>query len=141
MILDASVTAKWILADSGEPLQEAANRILQECLRGTVSASVPDLFWPEMANLLARAARRGRIAPAAASAGITLLHGAGLSTKPTLHLTDLALKLAIRWQMPAYAFFYVLLAVETGDQLVTADERLWRGLGAHFSVRWLGAVA
>ena len=40
----------------------------------------------------------------------------------------------------AYDGFYVALAVSTGWNLVTADERLVNALGSRFPVRWLGAI-
>jgi len=139
VILDASVAAKWVLADPSELLREPADALLRQLLAGEIEIAVPDLFWPEMVNLLARAVRRGRTPPEAAPLALAQLRQAGLITHPTLPLADEALPLAIHWQMPAYDLFYVLLALDLDDTLITADERLLRTLGPRFPVRWLGA--
>src|SRR5690348_6987514 len=106
MILDASVAAKWVLADAHESLREPANAILRQLLAGELQVKVPDLFWPEMVHLLARAVRRARMAPDDAPKALAQLQKAGIATEATLPLAAEAMALALRLQLPAYDLFY-----------------------------------
>jgi predicted nucleic acid-binding protein len=51
-----------------------------------------------------------------------------------------AIRLALNTGRPAYDAFYVTLAVITGLNLLTADERLVNALGSRFPVIWLGRL-
>jgi predicted nucleic acid-binding protein len=137
-ILDASVAAKWLLPSEGETLAEQALGILEDFANGRVRLFVPDLFWPEVANLLWKAVRRGRMPEPAAAAAIRSLSGLGLPTIPSASLVNDALSIALRFDRTAYDATYVALAVRSRRSLVTADERLVHALAAHFPVLWLG---
>jgi predicted nucleic acid-binding protein len=50
-----------------------------------------------------------------------------------------ACKIAVDFDRTVYDSTYVALAVATGAELMTADERLVNALGSRFPVRWLGA--
>ncbi|MGH9414573.1 MAG: type II toxin-antitoxin system VapC family toxin [Terriglobales bacterium] len=137
MILDASVAAKWCLPDEGNVHADA----LLEChVQGRVRFIVPDLFWTELTNLLARAVRRRRIDARAAAAALNVVLEYKLPTIATGDLCSEALELACRWHWPVQDLFYVLLARSLGEDLITADERLVRALGSRFPVRWLGTL-
>ena len=51
-VVDASVAAKWLLPAMQEPLVEQANRLLGQQTVGSADFVVPDLFWPEIGNVL-----------------------------------------------------------------------------------------
>lgn len=137
MVLDASVGAKWCLPD--EP-HEGAAALLDKHQRNQVNLLVPDLFWPELTAVLARAVRRGRIKPPAAERSLEVVRALDMPTHPTGGLSAQALSLSVQWQLPSYDFFYVLLAQSLGDEMITADERLVRTLGSRFPVRWLDSL-
>jgi predicted nucleic acid-binding protein len=61
-ILGVSVAAKWVLPSRDEPLHAESLRLLNGFAEGTIKLSVPDLFWPEAANILWKSVRIGRIA-------------------------------------------------------------------------------
>jgi predicted nucleic acid-binding protein len=44
------------------------------------------------------------------------------------------------YERTVYDCLYVVLAVHSKAQLITADERLANSLAAHFPVKWLGAL-
>ncbi|MGH9518773.1 MAG: type II toxin-antitoxin system VapC family toxin [Terriglobales bacterium] len=138
MILDASVAAKWCLPDEAAA---PADELLRRYLSRELHLLVPDLFWPEMANLLAHAVRGGRLRAAAAGAALSRLEQLRLPVMPTAALAPEACMEAIRWQLPAYDLFYLLLARTMNDVLITADERLVRALGHRFPVRGLSAAS
>jgi predicted nucleic acid-binding protein len=50
-----------------------------------------------------------------------------------------AFKIAADFGRTVYDSTYVALAVATGTELITADERLVHALGSRFPVRWLGS--
>jgi len=57
-VVDASVAAKWLLPAAQEPLVEQATHLLAQETEGSADFIVPDLFWPEIGNVLWKAVRR-----------------------------------------------------------------------------------
>lgn len=139
-VLDASVAAKWFLPPEGETLVSEASRVLSDHVSGGCRLIVPDLFWPEVANIFWKAARTGRITSQIAEDALQGLAGLGLETRPSPPLVGHAIRLALNTGRPAYDAFYVTLAVITGLNLLTADERLVNALGSRFPVIWLGRL-
>ena len=139
-ILDASVAAKWFLPNS-EPLAEESLSILNGYSQGEVQLFVPDLFWPELGNVLWKAVRLGRISIGSAEEAIGSLLDLSIPTSPSSPLLPEAFSIAINFQRCVYDAVYVALAVTSNRLLVTADERLANALAAHFPVRWLGSIA
>ena len=62
----------------------------------------------------------------------------GLVGTPTCQLLDQAMEIATAVQRSVYDSLYVALAMRLNTDLITADERLFNALGAHFPIRWLG---
>jgi len=56
-VLDASVAAKWFLPAAHETLTEQALRLFEDYAANRIRLVVPDLFWPEIGNLLESLAR------------------------------------------------------------------------------------
>jgi predicted nucleic acid-binding protein len=52
----------------------------------------------------------------------------------------MALRIGIEYERTVYDSIYVALAVQSGRELVTADEKLANALAAYFPVKWLGAM-
>jgi predicted nucleic acid-binding protein len=57
-VLDASVAAKWVLPEQGETLSREAVLLLTRFAGGEVEFAVPDLFWPEVGNILWKCVRK-----------------------------------------------------------------------------------
>lgn len=140
-VLDASVAAKRFLPPKNETHTEAAMRLLDSLTRGRVQVFVPDLFWPELGNVLWKSARLGRISELTALEALALLKQLGLTTMPTANLLPIALSIAFRFQRSVDDALHVALAADSGVTLITADERLANATAAHFPVRWLGSIA
>ncbi|HVB39656.1 MAG TPA: type II toxin-antitoxin system VapC family toxin [Terriglobales bacterium] len=138
LVVDASVAAMWVLPD--EPLAEAAAALRNRFVRNEVEAVVPDLFWPEMANLFWRAATRGRVTASVAEAGLAAIRNLDLTTHASIPLCDQALQWGLRYGHPAYDMIYAALAAQLGTEVITADERWVRAVGSRLPVRWLGAI-
>jgi predicted nucleic acid-binding protein len=139
-VLDASVAAKWFLPPIGETLVARALDLRDNYAQGTVSLVVPDLFWPELGNILWKAVRVGRIPREPADKAVKAISELHLPTIPCLGLLGEAFSIAVTFQCTVYDAVYVALAVLSSRTLVTADERLANALAAHFPVRWLGAI-
>lgn len=139
-ILDASVAAKWFLPPDGEPLAEESLGILDGYSQGKIQLSVPDMFWPELGNVLWKAARLGRISTESAEEAIDSLLNLSIPTSPSGPLLPDAFSIAVNFHRSVYDSMNVALAVISNRLLITADERLAHALAAHFPVRWLGSL-
>lgn len=140
LVIDASVAAKWCLPTKDEALGDQAIGLLRRCTRGEILALVPDIFWPELGNVLWKAARLGRCSEASATEALTTVRSYGLKTVSSFQLLDSALRIALSFDRTVYDSLYVALAAEAMTELVTADERLANALAAHLPVKWLGAL-
>jgi predicted nucleic acid-binding protein len=139
-VLDASVAAKWFLPADGEPLSEQALLLMCRYARGEIRFAVPDLFWAELANVLWKATRQGRLSEGSAAKALFHLAHHTLPTSPTRKVIEKALAIAAALDRPVYDCVYVALAIELSATLVTADERLVNAMPAHLPVKWLGAL-
>jgi predicted nucleic acid-binding protein len=139
-VIDASVAAKWCLPAASEPLLREANELLRQQVNGEVQFVVPDLFWAEIGNVLWKAVRVGRCGRASAEMSLHLLKRQRLPTFSSESLVEQALAIALTFERSAYDSIYVALALDTGAQLITADEKLANALAARMPVKWLGAL-
>jgi predicted nucleic acid-binding protein len=140
-VLDASVAAKWYLPPRDETLVEESLHLLDAFTTGQARFLVPGLFWPEMGNILWKAAGRKRISRESAAAALRLMQELRIATHPCQPLLSDAFAIASKYQCTVYDSMYAALAVATQRPLITADERLANTLAGHFPVRWLGAAA
>ncbi len=122
-VVDASVSAAWLLPDEATPATEWA-------LHATAKQPVwvPALWLLEMGNLLLRAQRRRRItgtqraALASAAAALRLQ----VDREPVA-ITTID-ELASRFDLSAYDAAYLELALRRGLPLATQDEALRRAM-------------
>jgi predicted nucleic acid-binding protein len=139
-VLDASVAAKWCLPGKDEPLVLQARRLLDAYSRAEIGLIVPDLFWPEMGNVLWKAVRIGRLSSADAHSALEFLRGLKIPTYSCSDFLPETLHLALLYGRTFYDSLYATLAEHSSIELVTADERLANALAAHLPVKWLGAM-
>jgi len=140
LVLDASVAAKWFLPRAGEPLAEEALALLRRYADGEITLTVPDLFWAELANILWKAVRNGRILNKAATEALAGMLQYRIPTASVEELADDALAIALSTGRTVYDAIYVALAVQSESTLITADERLVNALATHWPVKWLGVL-
>lgn len=140
-VLDASVVAKWFLPQAGETLVEESLEILNDYAKGRTTLLVPDLFWPELGNILWKAVRAGRMSRESAEEAVLAITSQKLPTSSSLPLLSDAFGIALSFQRTVYDSIYVALAITSGRPLLTADEKLANALAAHFPIRWLGSAA
>jgi len=138
-VVDASVGAKWATPDIVEPLADQAYRFLSAHAAGQFQVVVPDLFWLEIGSFLWKAVKRGMITPALAERALDAMLHRNFPTVSSQAFLPEAFKIASDYDRTIYDSTYVAMAIVTGRELVTADERLVNALGSRFPVRWLGA--
>jgi predicted nucleic acid-binding protein len=138
-VMDASVGAKWASPEIIEPLADRADRFLRAYVDGTIKVIVPDLFWLEIGSFLWKAAKRGAITSPLARRALEAMFNRDFPTLPSRAFLLEAFKIAADFDRTIYDSTYVAMAVATGTELITADERLVNALGSRFPVRWLGA--
>jgi predicted nucleic acid-binding protein len=138
-VLDASVAAKWFLSQD-EPLASEAEALKHEYDLGKIVFLVPDLFWAEIANVVWKTTKQGRVSRELARAALDFLRSKGFATVSSINLIDTALDLALRYDRGTYDCIYVALALASNCQFITADERLANAVAAKLPVKWLGAL-
>ena len=140
VVVDASVAVKWCLPSQREELVTEAEELLDSSRRDEVQFLVPDLFWVELANVLWKAVRRGEMLADNAAAAISFVRDLDIGTVPSFDLVPQALVLAVSHGRTVYDSLYVVLAMQSKSELITADERLANALAARFPAKWLGAL-
>ncbi len=120
-VVDASVACKWYL---DERWSEAARRLL----RDDVLLAVPRFFLIETCNAMAKRQRRREITSDDVRAIADSLERLPLNLWPDGILLREALDLALLQRLSVYDGLYLALAERIGGRLVTADERLVRGV-------------
>lgn len=140
LVLDASVAVKWFLPAEGEALSTEALTLFQSYVRQEIRFIVPDIFWAEIGSTCWKAIRTGRLQKSSAQAAITDLLCCKFPTFPIATLLENAFLIATEFERTIYDSLYVALAMQSGAELVTADERLANALASRFPVKWLGAI-
>jgi predicted nucleic acid-binding protein len=140
IVVDVSVAAKWVLPRKNESFVDQAADLLRRYSAGEISVVVPDVFWAELGNVLWKAAQAGRCSGPDAIAGLDFVRKYHLPSIASSALIEHALEIAIVFGQTVYDALYVALAVESNAQLVTADEKLARGVAPHLPVKWIGAI-
>lgn len=115
LVVDASVAIKWVIDEPGTTEALALRRY---------RLSAPDLLIPECANILWKKVRRRELGEPEALLAARLLERADVDLVPMRRTLELATKLAMLLDHPAYDCTYLSLAQSSGCSFVTADERL-----------------
>jgi predicted nucleic acid-binding protein len=123
-IVDASVVLKWFVP---EIHSNAARRLLD----APHQYLAPDLLFTEVGNAIWKKVRRGQLTAEEGQELVADLVTVAVDTIPTRGLVDEAYALAINTEQTVYDATYLVLAVRLKTQLITADQRLEKGLSAH----------
>jgi len=119
-VVDASVTASWLLPDEGHPVASAAyNRLRND------HALVPSLWWFEIRNIFVMNERRGRLDGEKTRKALALL--GSLPIQQDLEPDEAAvLRLARQHRLTVYDAAYLELAQRENVALATLDAELAR---------------
>jgi predicted nucleic acid-binding protein len=139
-VIDASVAVKWVLPAKSETLTAEALELLQGYVGGRIRFIVPDLFWPEVGNVLWKATRQRRLPASTSEASLRAVAERQFPTIPSLVLLEDAFAIAIAFERTFYDALYVALAVRSRSHLITADEKLANAVAAYLPVKWLGSL-
>ncbi len=120
-VVDASVACKWYL---DEPWSEAARRLLGE----DVQLTVPEFFFIETCNVLAKRQRRKEISADDVWGIIDSLERLPFDVWRDDALRRQALELAPEYRMSVYDGLYLALADRVRGRVATADRRLVNGV-------------
>ncbi len=126
LVLDASITVCWLLADGKARDQQYAQGILEAMTSPDTVAEVPLTWGLEIANVLAKAEARGLVTEAQSEAFLEMLAGVSIHADPMTaarSLTDI-LQLARRYRLSSYDASYLELALRKGLPLATLDADL-----------------
>lgn len=118
LVLDASIALVWFLPDEESSLADDVLRRLDGA-----EATVPDLFWHEMRNVLMTSCRRKRLSLAEVWHSMHRLDQLSIITAAGSN-NDHILTLAERYRLTAYDAAYLALAQETKLPLATLDKQL-----------------
>ena len=123
IVVDSSVVAKRLVSETDS---DKARSLLLSWARGGLDLVAPEILAVEIANMLWKRAVR-RLLPAEKIFDLySDFQDLQIPLWPTEHLMAGALQLAVGQQHPVSDCVYVALASQTGSELVTADERLFR---------------
>ncbi len=144
-VIDASVAAKWFLKDSFEDHVDLAEDVLVDVLGGEIELHAPRLMSYEVSRLLWKAC----IAHSADRVSKRLDKETALSCVETLFDLPVefaeatakeaseSVELGVQHQKNFYDMTYLRLAEKLKCRVVTADEKLLRGVSPDFPLRAL----
>jgi predicted nucleic acid-binding protein len=122
LIVDANIVIKWHVAEGHTDM---ALRLLRD---DAAELHVPDLVFPEAANILWKKVRRGDLTEEETRRIARLVAVAPLTVHPSAPLFEAAIEIAMRTGRTVYDSQYLALALQIGCPLVTADEKLYNAL-------------
>jgi len=126
VVLDASVTATWLLPDEAS---EASQKVFVRIRRGSLVAHAPELWLWECGNIIASGVKRDRITPADALLTWSVLDAIRTRvelTSPAPAQARAALTLAMDDGLSLYAAAYLWLALSLKVPLLSTDKALVR---------------
>jgi len=118
-LIDASVGVKLVLEEPGSDDAHALLERVADDPQGRIY--VPDLFYPECANVLWKHVQRHRLAPDVAQENLARLLALPAFEVRTRDVAAPALQLALHHHISAYDATYVAAAEHANAPLVTAD--------------------
>ena len=135
LVVDASVSLKWVLDDEAEIASSVALR--DDATHGRILMLAPSLWIYEITNALVVAYLRDRIDRSQSSLALALLQDLGVRLADPE--PEDCLDIATRFEISGYDAAYVALAEALEADLWTGDRRLCEKVhGETKFVRWIG---
>ena len=138
-VIDANVALKWFIP---EPYSDKAEAILNGFRHHGLSLIAPDLIIPEVVQTLwKQSARSNEITLQDARESCTDFVALQLPVYPSATIAEHALNFATEENHPVYDALYIVLALEGGSALITADQTVVNKLSGKFPfIRSLGSL-
>jgi len=131
LVIDASVAVKWVIEEEGTTEALA--------LRDRALAA-PDLLIAECANILWKKVRRNELSEQEAVFAAGLLARADIELMAMRPYLEVAVRIAVALDHPAYDCIYIALAEAEELRFVTADMSLLGKVGQQASARYVDRV-
>jgi predicted nucleic acid-binding protein len=122
IVVDASVAAKWLLAEVDT---DKAAALFQAWVAKRIGLLAPEILPVEVSSALWKRVMRGLLPVAEAMRLQNEFNDLGIPLHPIGELADDAFDLALRFRHSVYDGLYLALARKTGADFVTADEKLF----------------
>jgi predicted nucleic acid-binding protein len=116
-VVDASLAVKWF---AREPGSDAAAALLA----GRQALAAPDIMPLEVANALWKKVQRHDVEADDVAPALTRLLGLDIVLSPTADLLQPAIRMALEIVHPVHDCLYLVLALERGAPVASADVRL-----------------
>jgi predicted nucleic acid-binding protein len=129
VVVDASITAAWLLPDEAS---ESSRAVYRRVRRGALELHAPQLWLWECGNIIANGVKRRRISAEDALLTWSVLDAVRVRVElatPEPSQVRAALVLAIDHGLSLYDAAYLWLALSLQLPLLTADTRLRRAAG------------
>jgi len=128
LVLDASVTLSWLLADGKAADRRYAGSVLEAMKAPQAVAEVPVTWGLEIANVLVKGEVRGLINEAQSNAFLEMLAGIRIEADPATFVRSITdtLQLARRYRLSAYDASYLELALRGSLPLASLDVGLMK---------------
>jgi predicted nucleic acid-binding protein len=120
-VIDASVGIKWFVP-------EIHSDVAQQLLTEGNTLLVPDLFFPEIGNILWKRVRRGEDTSENARQTFAEFNTVPMEVYGSQPLTPTALAIALQTDRTVYDSLYLALAILQQCSMVTADTKLFNAL-------------
>ncbi len=135
LVVDASVSLKWVLDDEESVASSTALR--DEAHRTEIQMVAPSLWIYELTNALAVAYLRDRVDLQQVSLALALLQAQGVRLADPDPMECLGI--ATSFEISGYDAAYVALAEALESELWTGDRRLYERIRSQSElVRWIG---
>jgi len=124
LILDASATLAWLVRRVDPSEDQLADEVLRSVR--TRYAIVPSLWYPEVANGILVAERRGGVSQSTSASFLRMVDALPVveDETPPFAVQSTVLILARAYKLTAYDATYLELVLRTGGELATFDRKL-----------------
>jgi predicted nucleic acid-binding protein len=135
LVVDASVSLKWVLDDEVD--LESSLALRDNGIEGRFQMLAPSLWLYEITNALVVAHRRDRIDRSQGSQALALLQSLGVRLADPE--AEECFATAARYEISAYDAAYLALAEAAQTKLWTGDRKLYEKVSSKTErIRWIG---
>lgn len=124
LVLDASATLAWLIRRVDPSEDQMADEVLRSVRAG--NAVVPSLWYPEVANGILVAERRGGVSQSTSMSFLAIVNALPVAEDetPPLAVQATVLMLARAYRLTSYDATYLELVLRKGGELATFDRKL-----------------